>query len=253
MVRTLSKGGTRLISAAVDHLFDRIKGTMLGPDFISSRGDKRIFISHKPSLSLPGIYRQAAAEELTRPNETALHGLVKIAEGYLDAQRELTKARVLHAVNAWVAKDGKADVETVLGGELAPIWKQMSDAVTRIVDTEGTTARNMGTLEGITKISSLAGVDDPYVFFVTVRDDNLCKECKRLHLMPDGKTPRVYRMSEVSGGYHERGDDSPCIGGLHPHCRCTIANLLPGYGFDEHGRVRYVAPGHNLYTSQREE
>src|ERR1022692_1159544 len=133
-MKTLSKTGVRNIRSTIEILFDGLKGRLLGPDFIRNRGDKNIFIGYRPDLSLPGIYRTAAAEEATRHDPTVLNGLVKVAEGYLDAQCELTKAKVVHAVNAWLAssKDEEADVETILGGELAPIWSQMSNAVTKI-------------------------------------------------------------------------------------------------------------------------
>jgi hypothetical protein len=246
-VKALPSYTTRNIQRAVDAVFDRIKGRLLGPNF--ARGDKMIVITSKPELTLPGIYSTAAAEELARPDKTTINSLISIAEGYIDAQRELTKSRVLKAVTAWVLTNG-ADVETALEGELSGIWGKVKSDVDTIVDSESTVARNLGTLEGITKIQGLAGIDDPRVYFVVVRDHELCKECKRVHLMPDEVTPRVFLLSEVEQGYHKRGSDSPSVGGLHPHCRCTIANLLPGYGFDN-GRVRFLAPGHDLLAVQR--
>jgi hypothetical protein len=252
---TLSKGGLRLVHSAVDTLFDRLKGRILGPDFVSRRGDKQIFIGHRPEFSIPGLYRQAAVEEATRPNETVLHSLAKVAEGYIDAERERTKARVVNAVQAFLADaaKGKVDtnVETVLGGELADVWRDMTKSLVKIVDAESTSARNMGTLEGVTKINALAGIEDPTVFFVVVRDDDLCPECKSLHLLPDEVTPRAWKLSEVSSGYHKRGGKSPSVGGLHPHCRCTLATLMPGFGFDAGGRVKYIAPDHDEFGRQR--
>lgn len=251
---TLSRGAVRSIRVVVDRLFAQIKGRLLGPDFVASRGDKNIFVGFKPELSLPGIYRTAATEESARPDETVLNGLVRVAESYLDAQREQVKARVVNSVNSWLATSkGSANVETVLGGELAPVWKQMTDGVTKIVDSEATKARNIGTLEGISKINALANVADPVVFFVVVRDKEFwdCKECPKIHLLPDGITPRVWLLSEVSGGYHQRGEDRPSVSGLHPHCRCTIANLLRGYGFNAAGAVRFVALDHDEISAQR--
>ncbi len=253
MPATLSRGAIRAVNAAVDRVFDRIKGRVIGPDFIRARGDKQIFIGHKPALSLPGIYRQAAAEEGSRADETMVHGLSKVAESYIDAQREATKARVLRSVNAWLADNKKADVQTVLGGELADVWGKVMSDVTKIIDTESTAARNLGTLEGITKVSAAHDIADPTVYWVTVRDTEMCEECKRLHLIDiDGHTiPRVWKLSEVSSGYHKRGDEHPCTSGLHPHCRCTIGNLMPGYGFDDTGNVKFIKLGWDEYARQR--
>lgn len=251
MIRTLSKGAVADIHRSVDFLFDRIKGRILGPGFVRSRADKNIFIGHKPEFSIPGLYRAAAAEEGTRATESALNGMAQIAASYLDAEREKTKAKVVKAVMTWLADSKKkTDVATVLGGELADVFGEMSRNVERIVATESTTARNMGTLEGISKVAAASNVSDPTVFFVTVRDNDLCPECRRLHIGPDGVTPRVWKLSEVSSGYHKRGEESPSIGGLHPHCRCTLTYLSKGFGFDGAGRIKYIEPDHDEYAAQ---
>ena len=249
-VITLTKGSVKTIEKAVDRLFDRIKGRALGPDFFKYNGDKKIYIGYKPAYSLPGLYRTSAMSEDVEPNERVLNGLVKVASGYLDAERERVKSKVIHAVNAWLLTNPTASAETVLSGELAPVWKETLDNVGKIIDTESTAARNMGTLEGVSQIAAARGIDDPNVFFIVVRDKHLCEECSRIHLMPDGKTPRVFKMSELSGGYHKRGDDTPCVGGLHPYCRCSLVNLAPGYGFTDAGMIKFVEVGHDAHAAQ---
>lgn len=77
-----------------------------------------------------------------------------------------------------------------------------------------------------------------------------CSECKKLHLLPDEQTPRVWKMSEVGAGYHKKGDPAPKVGGLHPHDRCTIQTLPPGYGF-EGGRITYIGKDHDEFAKQR--
>lgn len=256
MIRpTLSKGAVGLVHRAVDNIFDRLKGRVLGPDFVRFYGDKQIFIGHRPEFSLPGLYRQAAIEEGTRASEPHLNAFVRVAESYLDAERERTKAKVVKAVQDWLATSKvKTDVQTVLGGELAGIFTDTMKNVERIVDTESTTARNMGTLEGISKVAAAANVDDPNVYFIVVRDAEFwkCGECPRLHLMPDKITPRVWKLSEISNGYHKRGDETPSIGGLHPHCRCTLSYIAIGFGFDASGRLKYIMPGYDAFAEQRD-
>lgn len=247
----LSKEAVARIHQAVDGVFDRVKATVLGPGFVRQRGDKNIFVGHRPEFSIPGLYRQAAIEEATRPAEKVAHSLGKVAGSYIDAERERTKAQVTKAVQDWLRRGSATDLETVLGGELGGLFARAVKSVNKIVDTEATTARNMGTLEGITKVNASAGVEDPVVFFITVRDNLLCKECRRVHLMPDGVTPRVWRMSELSFKYHKVGEDAPSVGGLHPHCRCTLVTLMPGFGFDSSGRIKYVALGHDEFARQR--
>ena len=46
-------------------------------------------------------------------------------------------------------------------------------------------------------------------------------------MLPDGITPRVWKMSEMGSGYHKKGDSSPKIGGLHPRCRCIYDRYAP--------------------------
>ncbi len=250
-LRMLTKKAVKAIVGIIDRMFNRIKGRVLGPSH--AKGERNT--GHRPALSLPGIYKAAAIEEGAKPNDRMANSLATIAASYLDAQREATKAKVVHAVNSWVGQDPDADVEDTLVDQLAPIWEQVTQNVTKIVDTEGTAARNLGSLEGISKAAASSDVSDPYVFFITVRDDDLCEECESIHLLPDGKTPRVYLLSEVQAGYHKRGQTSPCIGGLHPSCRCTMTGILPGYGFDSGGYLTHVGQTdgrlHNEYYAQR--
>lgn len=251
--RGLSKESVELIHRAVDEVFDRVKARVLGPGFVRQRGDKNIFIGHRPQFSIPGLYRQAAIEEAARPAEKIAHSLGQVAGSYIDAERARTKAQVVKSVQDWVRSGSKGELETVLGGELAGLFTKATKALAKVVDTEATTARNMGTLEGITRINASAGIEDPTVFFITVRDNDLCDECKRLHLQPDEITPRAWKLSELKSGYHKLSDDAPSIGGLHPHCRCTLVTLMPGFGFDAAGKIKYVAPGHDEFASQRGE
>lgn len=252
---TLSRGAVNIIHRAVDTVFDRLKGRVLGPEFAPSRLDKEIYIGHHPELSVPGIYRRAAYEEGTKPNETVLNSLSRIAEGYIDGERERTKARVTAAVDTWLRdaaqKRIKTDLPTVLQGQLSQIWGDMTSAVTKIVNSQSTSARNMGTLEGISKVNTASGIADPTVFFIIVRDGEACHECTHLHLLANKITPRVWKLSEVASGYHERGEEFPSVLGLHPDCRCTISTLMPGFGFNAAGMVKYIGPDYDEYRVQR--
>jgi hypothetical protein len=46
------------------------------------------------------------------------------------------------------------------------------DGVKRILDTEASNARNMGSLDGIIKVNAFSGIEDPIVYFVVVRDND---------------------------------------------------------------------------------
>jgi hypothetical protein len=250
----LGPAAHRRIEQAVADLFARLRYRLLG-----RVGAKSIVFTarpgqHRADLSLPGLFDSASRAEGMRPNEELREALMRVADRYLVAHEQLAKARTVHAVQSFLDDSHRAgtvpDVKKVLGGELARVMGQAVNDVKRIVDTESTRARNAGTLDAISKINAMAGVNDPVVYFAVVNDQHLCGECKRLHLMPDGVTPRYYRMSEIGSGYHKRGEPNPKLGGLHPHCRCTLVTLMPGYGHVA-GKLGYVGPDYDGLAVQR--
>lgn len=254
----ISKTARKAIEVAVDALFERAKARLLGPDPTkrTALGGKSLVFSFIPEYTLSGLFTAASKEEgVSTPNHDLLAGLLKIAGSYLDATREKTKAQVVQSVQSFLqdtsTKGIKTDVETVLGGQLSDLWGKVNADVRKIVETETTVARNMGVDDAIQRISAMQGIDDPVVFFVVVRDGLRCKECTRLHLLENGTTPRVYLRSEVGAGYHKRGDANPKVGGLHPHCRCVLSVLNPGFGFDAGGRVIWKSYGWDELKHQR--
>lgn len=254
----LSKTHTKLIETAVDVLFERAKARLLGPSSKrrTKMPGKNLVFSFVPDLTLGALFTAASKEEgVHQPSFDVLAGLMGIAEAYLDAQKEKTKAQVTNTVHSFVrdaaSKGEPVDVREALGEQLADIWTKVNADVRKIVETETTIVRNMGVDDAIQRISAMQGIEDPVVFFVVVRDNSLCPECKRLHLRPDGITPRVWKRSEVGAGYHKKGQDNPKVGGLHPHCRCVMSVLTPGFGFDAGGKVIWKGRQHNELEEQR--
>ena len=245
----LGVGATRLITKAIDLVFDRAIARTLGPWMVG----KHIAIDHNHRLSIPGIYAAAAQEEGAVPDNKTLKQLLEIARGYVDATREQVKSRTVKEIVGFLEdarRSGvKADLQTVLGGKLTEVFDQAKVSLRRIVDTEANQAKNVSIMDAIGRINAAQGVEDPVVYFVSVNDASRCSECTRLHTL-DGLTPRVWKLSEVGSGYHKRGDSNPKVGGLHPNCRCTMATLLPGYGFVA-GRVAYISAGHDELAKQR--
>lgn len=251
----LTASAQKLIEKAIDLLFERAKHRFLGLEQARRLGGKALTFSFTPELTIGGLFNAASREEGVRPNDELLNGLIKIAGAYMDAQKEKTKAKVLHATQSFLsnaaAKGVKTDVQTVLGGQLTQVWGDVTKDVKRILETETTVARNTSIYDAIGRIGAATQQEDPTVFFVTVRDNSRCEECTRLHVLPDGVTPRVWKQSDLGAGYHKKGDDHPKIGGLHPHCRCVLTILMPGYGFSKTGHVQYKAPGHDEMAEQR--
>lgn len=248
----LGPAATKLIESAVETLFDKIRSHTLGDKHPTG---KRLYIAYKPDLTLKGIFNTAAAEEGVAPSEDVLKTLLKISNSYLDATKEKTKAKVVQSVQAFLQDAGNRGVdtnlETVLSGQLYEVMGEATRDLKRIFETESTVVRNTSIMDGIVRSNAVAGIDDPTVFFVTVRDGVRCGECTRLHIRPDGVTPRVWKLSEVGSSYHKKGEEFPKIGGLHPHCRCVLTTLMPGYGFDAAGRVQYKSPKYDEFSVQR--
>ena len=218
--------------------FDRVKARVLG------RGPKRLVVQVDPAHSLAGIFRAAAQSEGDRsPGEGSLKTLLRVAEAHVEAVRERAKAELTRALAGEDPEMQRRD--------LADVQRKAVASIRAVVDTEATAARNLGAMEGQSKVAAAMGLDDPVGYFVTINDSKRCEECVRLHLMEDKITPRLWRRSEIGAGYHRKGDANPKVGGLHPSDRCTWVMLLPGFGFGGDGRVRYVAPSHDALAAQR--
>lgn len=253
----LPKAVSDEVDEKVDELFDRLKLRYLGPQSV----DKSLFISwdfskeYLKQLSLPGIYEAAVADEGGLPNLETYFGIMETAGNYIDATRERAKASVKTKLAAFMNEKGPSkdykQLIVALEGALSETWAKVGYEVQRIIDSEATTARNIGFAEGIERVAASQGIDDPTVFFVVVRDNIRCNECTRLHLLEDKITPRVWKMSELSHDYHKKGDPVPSIHGLHPHCRCSITVLMPGFGFDASGKVTWIKEGWDEFAEQR--
>jgi hypothetical protein len=250
----LSKAAMLSLKAIVASLFDRARLRLLGKK--SKRNDvlKGKAPEYIPHASVPGVFDEAAASERMRPNEQLRDAVNKVTEGYLNVQQELATTQVVHAVQSFLsnAESGhKTNVNEVLKEELNDIMGKVTDNVKKIAETETTKARNASSIDAVGKIAAAFGIQDPVVAFLTVRDDKCCSECKRVHLLEDGITPRVFKMSEVNHGYHKKGENAPSVSGIHPRCRCTCVSMLPGYGFDESGGISFIAIGHDEWKKQR--
>jgi len=226
---------------------------MLGPQSV----DKRIAVAFDKTFSIPGLFLAASRDEDAKPDEGILKTLLGNVGNYIDSYREATKVKVTRAVDSWLQEAAmtgvKTDMETVLGGELATVWGKVTSDMQRLVDTEASNARNTGALDGIIRVNAAHEIEDPVVVFIVVRDSKLCEECRRLHLMDDGVTPRAYYISELGHSYHKKGEDTPKLGGLHPHCRCSLVTIMPGFGFSDAGSIVFKGIGYDVIKEQRNE
>lgn len=194
-------------------------------------------------------FDDTAIEYGGRPHAEARDALTEAGENYMRALEERTVGAALRALHAAVPEDGEASAEQAQR-VLGPIFEAAGRSLEMAARSEVTGFRNVAAVSGIVASSADFGVQDAIVYFVTA-PLAVCEECMRLHRMPDRITPRLWLMSEVGAGYHKRGEDTPKLNGLHPNCRCTLASLLPGYGFSG-GKVVYKGGDYDELALQRD-
>lgn len=251
-MKRLPQSVVKQINARVDNLFDKIKFRFLGN---AKTPGKELRVVFDRKLSLPGIYETAVGIEGGKPDKQLLNQMVESAGNYIDSIRMNAKAKLVNQVQAFVTQSETTpltteEIHSKLSEELSEIWDDVGAKLNTVLDTESQHTRDLGALDGITYVNASVGIEDPIVFWVVVRDDALCEECKKLHMFDD-VVPRVWKLSEVGHDFHHRGEGTPKVGGLHPHCRCTMTTLMPGFGFDGGGKVTWIKDGHDEYKEQR--
>jgi hypothetical protein len=200
--------------------------------------------------SLPALYRESVRAHGGYPDPTTEDSLIEVAQAYLDAVKTGMEADLRHTLITQ-EKTKKDDSEVNLTEMVQGILDKAEFEVKRVVDSEAQRARSTGAFEGVVHTAAKIGIDDPTLFFVIVRDGKCCGECLSLHMLPDGVTPRVWKMSEISKGYHKKGSDIPSLAGEHPNCRCSPSICPPNYSFSSAGNLTYKYEGYDEWTRQR--
>lgn len=243
------------IELIISRVFKKAKARFLGTPVQDS--SKSLSFDYKPELSIKGIFNYAAMTEGAKPNVELLGSISKISTSYFDAAEAKAKAKIINKLQSILTEGFNnpehPNIASVMAKETSDLWDEITNDVKRIASTETNSAKNISTMDAITKVNMLAGINDPIVAFICVHDDSLCPECKKLHLMPNEVTPRAWKLSELGAGYHKKGDKTPKISGLHPNERCQLVTIMPGYGFDSSGRITYKYPGWNELNHQRGE
>jgi hypothetical protein len=250
----ISGAGKENIGKIVEDIFDKIALQLIG-NIPRLRNKKLMVFSTEQHYGLANLFVQAMANK--SPNsieQDALKSMLASADGYIESLKNKTKSDLTERVDGLV-KEAKIRGEKV---DPQDIEKAVSEEMTKakshlqkIAESEATKLRNMGTLMDISRVASSLGDEDPIVCFIVIKDGVACKECIRLHLMPDGVTPRVWKFSELKQGYHKRGEEYPSAFGLHPHCRCTLHYVGKSFGFDEKGHSKYISEDYDAHEAQR--
>jgi hypothetical protein len=245
-IKKISKSTQKSINSTIDEIFEKLKLQFLGPGH--AKVGKGMLFHYDPQKTIGNMVVQSAYSANYQPNNQLKDTLEDIAASYIDATKERYRAKIMHAIQSGVT--AAATLEDV-SNSLQEILASANSDVKRILESETTTARSLSSIDALGKVAASRGVEDPVLFWITVKDNVTCTHCKEMYLMPDGIIPRLWRQSELSHGYWKKGMKSPCLGALHPNCRCVPTILMPGYGFNDSGNVTYISPNHDELKKQR--
>jgi hypothetical protein len=248
----ISSSSKESIEIAIHRMFDQLAYNLLGN--IPKLREKSPFFGSNSPFSLAHIFVQALNnKELNHFQRDILRSLLNSSYGYIEGLKNKTSSNVVEAIDALV-KESKLKSSFVSTSQVVEIMAQEMDKARSqmklIAEAETTKTRNFGHLSEIASNTKNEDIGDPTVFFIIVRDGSTCKECLRLHMMDDGTTPRLWKMSELSMGWHKRGEDRPSACGEHPFCRCSLTQLPPGWGFKA-GYLAFISLDYDGYKDQR--
>lgn len=150
-------------------------------------------------------------------------------------QREIIKDKVEQSIL-------KQQIRSKLASELGHALDDWKRDWMRVANTETWNAKLHGEVMTILRgeaIYSNTKGGDTLVFRRPAPD--ACSHCKRLYLKRDGVTPKVFKLRDlISNGTNvgkKVNEWQPIVGTTHPHCRCPIAVLPDGFGFDNNGNL----------------
>lgn len=244
------------IDRVVDSLFNTMAISLLGKALGIDK--KRLhFSSKKPEITLLDLFVKGMRSK--SPNEyekETFRTIIEQSHGYVSSLRDRTKSNLIAEIDSKI-READAKGSRVSESEIkAAIKKELDKSKSHlktIAEAESTKTRNMGSALDILRVGSSLGIKDPHCYFVVVKDKVTCKFCIKAHLMPDKVTPRVYKFSELKQGYlntEERKAGKASVFGNHPHCRCSLVFLSPGFGF-KNGKISWIGLDHNEYNKQK--
>lgn len=267
----LSPALHKLIEDYVRKAFGSLRLNLLGPESIPNTLAFS-FKNFDPKTTLASNYLAAnslnsASADSVDPD--TIKKVQKVAEYYIDSLEKKSLADITRVIgekydnlSLQAKREGKDIAEIIRSATGKEIMGQIEDAldnqmgrmnkaVDTLVNHELHNSQNVGALDGIIGVSKAVGIDDPVVFKLGVLDDHRCPYCWRLWTMPDKVTPRLYKLSELSGSPGAWKNPEPSVAPTHVNCRDILTVLMPGFGFSPEGNIIYVENGHDEYKKQR--
>ena len=249
--------------------FEKYKTSLVGPRAVH-RGFVFALRGHPFNQKISDAYVHANVYNSMKDSidKNTIAHLENTAVNYIDSLQHKTTADILKTVDDHLSnamKQGKLDGKNVDDYLQTPEGRNVMKDIKKTLDVQKDKiskglelianvslydAQNHGAADAIVDMSKSLGIADPIVFKIGVMDNKRCKTCWQLWTLEDKITPRVYKMSELAGGYMDRKDPKPTVGTSHPNCRDVLTFLAPGFGF-EGGRITYKGPDWDEYAHQR--
>jgi hypothetical protein len=267
----MTKKVQSFISEYIEKMFNGFRLNLLGPD----KHQKGFMFSVRkfdPKTTLAYHYLQGNTLNSVKAipsDEKTVKKITDVAENYVEALEQKTKADVTRIVGEafdninLISKTHNISYkEASQTQEASKYLKDMEEALAEqksktlnaadlIVGTEVHNSQSLGILDGIIGASKSMGIKDPTCFKLVIADERLCPVCRKLWLLPDGITPKVYKLSELSAGPGtDRKNPQPSVMITHFRCRCLISLLLPSFGF-QNGKISFIGNNHNEWEHQR--
>lgn len=256
-----TKSLQRILNEIIGKTFNSLRFNLLGPDRVSKAFVFSMRGSHyNPNTTIASAYINANALNTNDPSsidKKTIERLTDVAEEYIDNLEQKSNADISRIVSQFSSEIstqakilGQTEREILLSSfgeeiikklkaELKDQKKRIDKAAEVIAEYERHNAYNFGATDGIITAARAIGIQDPTVFKVLVDDERLCKYCRKLWLMPDGATPRVYKLSELAAAPgKDYKNPLPSIAPSHLNCRCVLVTLMPGFGFKD-GKIAH--------------
>lgn len=250
----LSSHSKEEIKKKVDSLFDKTAYRLLGP-IPKFKSKLAAFLGLAAGATLSSLFLESLGNRYpTGIEQEVLKGILDGAYNYIDVLKNKTSNDIVQELEGMAREarlTGKRIPEDQISKTIQEGLEKARSGLIKIADSESTKARNLASMMDITKRNSSIGEKDPIVMFIGPNDNKTCKECKRMFFMPDGVTPRLWKISELNAGYYKRGDSVPSVVSCHPFCRHTLTDVPSGYGFDNKGHITFIGLDHSELEKQR--
>lgn len=210
----IPKSSINLISKGIDEIFEDLKRRLLGSFY-----SQNPFDNNNKYLSLPGVYTSAfiSGGSKKTPNPQNIQNLAVSVESYINSIKEKFKAKTFTEIEQQLTEAPPENFEELLNESLAGIFDKAQGEAKQVIDTELHRAKTIGVNDSVEEFARDEGDTDPTVYALTRMDNKVCVHCKELYEHED-KTPRVYKLSELSSAFYDKKSPSAVLPPVHPNC-----------------------------------